>query len=302
MFEMFQDDESELFGERKLLLFDGTYSMFRAFYGFDVERFKTGQGVPNNCIYGVSRTLIAMMKQEKPTHLAFAYDVSRAGHRRELLPQYKEGRAKTPDELLAQFPHVKELLRLAKVAVVEQERLEADDIIATLATRAAEKDWTVRIFSSDKDMYQLVTERVNIIRPRTGQAGFDIITPEVIRTKYGVEPHQYPELAALVGEGADNIPGVPGIGPKTALKLICEYGDLDNLLNQAGTVTGKVGEALQNHTEQVKLNRQVNQLLTQAELSVTLKDTLLKSPPLGPVNDFLFKWEMPSLVNRFKWG
>jgi DNA polymerase-1 len=305
MFELFEDENSEFYdaslSSKKLLLVDGSYAQYRSFYGYNVENFKTSDGKANNCIYGVAKTLINLVNLENPTHIAFAYDLGRKGHRKDLLPQYKEGRQKTPDELIEQFEPVKEMLDLAQVPRVEQERLEADDIIATLASQAEAQKWDVRVFSSDKDMFQLVTDKVNVIRPNVGRAGFHSITPEVVVHKYQLTPEQYPDLAALVGEGADNIPGVPKVGEKTAVKWLLQYGSLDNLLKNADEVPGKVGENLREHIDQVKLNRQINQLLRDADLTHTLGDLELKPPKIQSVNEFFEQWEMPSLLNKFKW-
>jgi DNA polymerase-1 len=299
MFDIFEDPESEFFVQNKFLLIDGSYLMFRSFFGYGVDKFHKHNGEPNNCVYGVSKALLQLVRQESPTHIAIAYDTSRQGHRLDMLPQYKDGRNKTPDELLEQFPPVKELLRLLGITVLEKERYEADDIIATLASSADENKFKVRIFSSDKDMFQLVTENVHIIRPITGGV-FEIVDEAKVVEKSGVSPKRYPDLAALVGEGADNSPGVPGIGPKTALKLLQKYGDLDNLLNNISDVEGRIGKLLCEHVEQVRLNRQVNELLRDVPIDYELSDFAVPHTYSDSVDDFLRQWEIPSLVGKFK--
>ncbi|MDR2508822.1 MAG: hypothetical protein LBC50_01690 [Candidatus Ancillula sp.] len=303
MFEMFENGSAygEFEDKGKLLLIDGPYSMFRAFYGYSAERFHRKDGVANNCIYGVARTILQLLHQEKPTHIAFAYDVSREGHRRELLPTYKDGRKKTPEDLVDQFPSVREMLEYANIDVLEKRRFEADDIIATLSTEASNLGWDVRIFSSDRDMYQLVDNHVHILRPCTKNAGLEVMTPEAVRKRYGVDAKQYPELQALIGEAADNIPGVPGVGPKTALKWILEYESLENLLNNAEEIPGKIGDALREHSDQVLLNRKLNHLVRDVPLNKTVQDLRLKSPNESSLNKFFEEWEMPSMMKSFKW-
>ena len=303
MFEMFEDGTTfgEFEGKGKLLLLDGPYSMFRAFYGYSAESFRRQDGAASNCIYGVAHTILKLIRTENPTHIAFAYDVSRAGHRREMLPTYKDGRKKTPEDLIAQFPIVREMLNLARIDSLEKERFEADDIIATLAQQASSMEWDVRIFSSDRDMYQLVDENVQVVRPKARGGGMEIMDAAAVQKRYGVTPQQYPELQALIGESADNIPGVPGVGPKTALKLLLEYENLDNLLSNVGSVDGKIGDALREHEEQVRLNRKINQLVKDVSLEKSPEDLRIKCPDMPKLNAFFKEWEMPSLVGRFNW-
>ncbi|MDR1862156.1 MAG: hypothetical protein LBQ41_03990 [Candidatus Ancillula sp.] len=308
MFEMFEDESSEFFEPNKLLLIDGSYAMYRAYYGYNVDSFRKKDGTPSNCIYGIAKTLLALIQEDPPTHLAICFDHPVKGRRKELLPQYKEGRTATPDELKAQFAEVKKLLAVAKITALEVERLEADDIIATLATRAEQKNWEVKIFSSDKDMYQLISSKTTILRPSSAKSGgsgrsgsrFDKLTPESFEQKYGFAHEKYPDFAALVGEQADNIPGVPGVGPKTATKWIQEYATLDDILESSEAIGGKVGVALKESAQQVRLNRKINQLQLDAEIGAELDDLRLNTPPQPAVNAFFDEWEMPSLVNRFR--
>jgi DNA polymerase-1 len=305
VFEIFQDPESEFYQPKKLLLIDWPYAMYRSYFGYDVERFRTNTGQPNNCIYGVAQLVNSLIAQEKPTHFAFTGDVSRAGHRKDILPQYKEGRTPTPEELSAQFPIVREMINLMNIPLVEKERYESDDIIATYAHNAASENFKVQIFSSDRDMYQLVTENVQIIRPcarkEQYRSNFEYITPRIVEERYGLPPARYPEHAALVGEKADNIPGVPGIGTKTATKLLLEFDGLDNLLENASAVKGKIGEALQEHLDQVRINRQVNRLLTDVDLPLGLESLTLEHPNSTKLADFFTKWQIPSLVRKCTW-
>ncbi|MDR0950646.1 MAG: hypothetical protein LBM13_03325 [Candidatus Ancillula sp.] len=301
MFDIFEDESSDFFVPQKLLLVDGSYSMYRSYFGYDVEHFRRDGDCPTNCIYGIARQIIQLVNTFHPTYWAFVYDLGRANYRMDLMPTYKGGREKTPDELNQQREPVKEMLRLANIPIVEQERLEADDIIATLSKQGREKGWKVKIFSSDKDMFQLVEEDVTIVRPKFHKSGLEVLDAEYIVNRFGLQPRQYPDLAALVGEGADNIPGVPGVGPKTAAKWLQRYDNLDNLLVHADELTGKVGAALREDIEQVKLNRKINNLIRDADLNTSLDKLEIKSPNLSSLNNFFIKNQIPSLVDSFKW-
>lgn len=299
MFDIFTDVDSEFYEPRTVLLIDGSFLQFRSFFGYNVESFKRSDGTPSNCIYGVAKTLQRLISEEKPTHIAVAYDKGRAGHRQDMLPTYKHGRQETPKELIEQFPIVKQMLDLMNVYHYEQEFLEADDIIATYAAKAAENKWNVKIFSSDKDMHQLINDHISIIRPQHSGGGFVEVDHDYIVDKYGITPTQYPQVAALTGEGADNIPGVPKWGEKTAAKYILEYGDIENLLANADKIPGVVGANLRDNIDQVRLNLKINKLLTDADLPDSLDKLEVKIANKSALNEFFLEWEMKSLVGKF---
>lgn len=280
----------------KLLIIDSSYAMYRAFYGYSSENFRTKDGRANNCIYGVTKTITALKKQFDPSHLVLATDLGKTAYRNEILPQYKEGRTATPDDLKAQRKPVDEMYSLANIAIAEHKEYEADDIIATLAKKASESDFDVLIFSSDRDMFQLINDRVQIVRPCQGKSGFEIVDERYIKDKYGVSVERYPEIAALVGEGADNIPGVPGVGPKTATKWLQEFGSLDNLLQNAPNIPGKVGQALRDNVDIVLRNRKLNSLIDTVDLGIDLDNLSIRNPQRDKLDQFYRDWETPSLV------
>ncbi|MDR1447541.1 MAG: hypothetical protein LBI63_01050 [Candidatus Ancillula sp.] len=298
MFEMFSDINSEFYQAKKVLLIDGSFVMFRTFYGYSMEKYMIDETTSNNCVFGVAKFIIKILGHIKPDIVVFAYDISRSGHRLDLLPQYKDGRPPTPEQLIAQREPVRELIKLLGIPILELERYEADDIIATLAHQANNKSYKTSIFSSDRDMYQLICENTTVLS--TNQyGGFKVLDTSYVFDKYGVYPDQYPELAALVGENADNIPGVHGIGPVTGAKLLREYGNLEKLLNNANKVGGKIGVSLCKSIEQVRLNRKVNELLRDAPLEYAIDDLRCKNPRLDEVDEFLRSWKIPSLVGKF---
>ncbi|WP_255372182.1 DNA polymerase I [Demequina sp. NBRC 110053] len=253
-----------------LLLIDGLSMAFRAFFGLPVENFATSTGVPTNAVYGFTTMLATLMREHQPTHVAVAFDLPGGTFRTERLPSYKGTRDVTPPEFEPQVPLIREMLDAMGIAAVDKERFEADDLLATYARLGREAGMDVLVVSGDRDTIQLVTGEVTLLYPRKGVSDLVRFTPEAVHEKYGVEPGQYPDLAALVGETSDNLPGVPGVGPKTAAKWIGVYGGLTGVLDAADDVPGKAGESLRGHLDQVRLNRELNHLLTDLEVPLDL--------------------------------
>ena len=241
----------------RLLLLDGHSLAYRAFYALPVENFSTTTGQHTNAVYGFTAMLINVLRDEQPTHLAVAFDVSRATFRAEQYAEYKANRAKSPDEFQGQVSLIKEVLNALRVPFIEKVGFEADDIIGTLATQAMADDFEVLICSGDRDSFQLVNDRTTVIYPMRGVSEMKRMTPAAVEERYGLPPARYPELAALVGESSDNLPGVPGVGPKTAAKWITLYDGLDNVVNRAEEIKGKAGESLREHLDDVIRNRQL---------------------------------------------
>ena len=261
----------------RLLLLDGHSLAYRAFFALPVENFSTTTGQHTNAVYGFTAMLINVLRDEQPTHLAVAFDVSRKTFRSEAYSDYKANRSKSPDEFQGQVSLIKEVLNALRVPFVEKDGFEADDIIGTLATQALEDDFDVLICSGDRDSFQLVGEHTTVIYPMRGVSEMKRMTPAAVEEKYGVPPSRYPELAALVGESSDNLPGVPGVGPKTAAKWILTYDGLTNVVNQAEDIKGKAGESLREHLDDVIRNRQLNALVL--DLDLPLKPTDLAMQP-----------------------
>ena len=255
-----------------LLVIDGHSMAFRAFYALPVENFVTAQGQHTNAVFGFASMLIKILEKYQPSHIAVAFDVSRHSFRTDEYPEYKGTRDATPEEFKGQIELIRDLLAAMGIRSLSREGFEADDFLATLAHRGTQADMRVFVVSGDRDSFQTVTDTVTVLYPGLTPGDLREMTPERIEDKYGVPPYRYPEIAALVGEASDNLPGVPGVGPKTAAQWINRFGGLDNLLEHADQVTGKRGEALREHVEDVRRNRRLNHLLTDMDLECELDD------------------------------
>ncbi len=204
--------------------------------------------------------LINLIKQYDPTHIAVAFDVSRKSFRTEIFPEYKATRSKSPEEFKGQVDLIKEVLDSMSIMRLEKEGYEADDLIATLATQASEAGFATEIVSGDRDSFALVSASVTVLYPKKGVSDLAVMTVEAIEEKYKLSPVQYPDFAALRGDPSDNLPGIPGVGEKTAQKWINEYGSLSALVAAADSVSGKVGDSLRENLAQVLLNRRITEL------------------------------------------
>ncbi|MEV6300891.1 DNA polymerase I [Actinoplanes sp. NPDC051861] len=256
----------------RLLLLDGHSLAYRAYFALPVENFSTATGQPTNAVFGFTSMLINMLRDEKPTHIVVAFDVSRRSFRTEKYADYKAGRSETPQPFQGQVSLIKEVLEALRIPVVEKQNYEADDVIATLATQAREAGMEVVISSGDRDAFQLATENVTILYPVRGVSEVWRMTPEAIETKYFVPPSRYRDKAALVGETSDNLGGVPGVGDKTAAKWINEFGGLDGIIANVDKIKGKAGDNLRAHLADVMRNYDLNALIRDLELPVTPAD------------------------------
>ncbi|GIE35037.1 DNA polymerase I [Actinoplanes italicus] len=256
----------------RLLLLDGHSLAYRAYFALPVENFSTHTGQPTNAVFGFTSMLINMLRDEKPTHIAVAFDVSRHSFRTEKYADYKAGRAETPQPFQGQVSLIKEVLEALRIPVLEKPGFEADDVIATLATQARAGGMEVLISTGDRDAFQLAGEHTTIIYPVRGVSDVWRMTPDAIETKYFVRPEQYRDKAALVGETSDNLIGVPGVGDKTAAKWIKEYGGLDGIIANVDKIKGKVGDSLRAHLADVMRNYELNALVCDLELPLRPED------------------------------
>ncbi|MEU7565035.1 DNA polymerase I [Streptomyces fradiae] len=250
----------------RLLLMDGHSLAYRAFFALPAENFTTSGGQTTNAVYGFASMLANTLRDEAPTHFAVAFDVSRKTWRTQDFPEYKANRSSTPDEFKGQVQLIGELLDTMNAVRFAVEGFEADDIIATLATQAEAAGYEVLIVTGDRDSFQLVTDHVTVLYPTKGVSELTRFTPEKVQEKYGLSPSQYPDFAALRGDPSDNLPGIPGVGEKTATKWITQFGSFQELVERADEVKGKVGQALRDHLESVKLNRHLTELVRDVEL------------------------------------
>ena len=257
----------------RLLLLDGHSLAYRAFFALPAQNFSTKTGQTTNAVFGFTSMLINLLRDEQPTHLAVAFDLSRPTHRLQEYPEYKAGRAATPDEFRSQIPLIIEVLDALAIPHASVEGYEADDVIATLATRAAAAGHEVLVCSGDRDTMQLVTDQVSVLYPLKGVSELARLDPAGVAERYGVAPELYSDLAALVGESSDNLPGVPGVGPKTAAKWLSQYGDLHGVVAHADAVKGKAGESLRANLDGVLRNRRLNTLERDLDVPLSVEDT-----------------------------
>ena len=256
-----------------LMVIDGHSLAFRAFYALPVDSFVSPDGQHTNAIHGFISMFLGLLKKENPTHVAVAFDISRYSFRSRIYPEYKATRGETPSEFIGQVPLLQEALAAMGVVTLTKEDYEADDILATLAHQAGEKGFDVLVVSGDRDTFQLVNDRVTVLYPSArGVAELKRYTPSAVEERYGVPPHKYPDVAALVGETSDNLVGVDKVGEKTAVKWITQFGSLDSVLEHADEISGVVGQNLRDQRDRAIRNRQLNRLLTDVALDVTLEE------------------------------
>ncbi len=272
----------------RLLLIDGHSVAYRAFFALPVENFSTTTGQHTNAVFGFTSMLINVLRDEQPTHVAVAFDVSRQTFRTQEYTEYKANRSKSPDEFKGQVELIKDVVHALGIPTFEKDGFEADDVIGTLATQAEASGMEVLICTGDRDALQLVTGTTTVLYPRKGVSDLVRMTPTAVEEKYGVTPEHYPEIAALVGETSDNLPGVPGVGPKTAAKWITKYGSLEALVADVDAVPGKAGESLREHLDDVLRNRRINALVRDLDL------------PAGPADvSFSTDWNRDAIHEIF---
>lgn len=271
-----------------LLVVDGHSLAFRAFFALPVDNFSTSSGQATNAVWGFATMLAQVIDAEKPDHLGVAFDVKGGTFRNEMLPQYKGTREAAPEELLTQLPLIQRMLTALGVTYIEKPGFEGDDVIATLATMGDKAGYHTLVLSGDRDAFQLVDDNVTVLYPGHHFKDLKHMTPQSIIDKYKVTPAQYPDLAALRGETADNIPGVPGVGDGFAAKWINQFGSLDGICEHADEIGGKKGESLRANIDQVILNRKVNALVRDVDLGVDIEDLTFGTVDVAQI-DALFK-------------
>ena len=257
--------------KRRILLIDGHSLAYRAFYALPLDNFSTSSGQHTNAIYGFASMLLNLIRDEKPTHIAAAFDVSRKTFRTEAFPEYKANRAKTPDEFRSQISYINELLEAFKIKSFECEGFEADDILATIVAHDAGES-EILICTGDRDTFQLVDKSVTVLYPKKGVTELARMNPQAVIEKYGLTPEQYPDFAALRGDPSDNLPSIPGVGEKTAAKWILEFGSLKGLIAHVDEVPGKAGEALRANLNNVIRNRELTQLRSDVPIPIHIEE------------------------------
>jgi DNA polymerase-1 len=282
-----------------LLIIDGHSLAFRAFYALPVDSFSTRDGQHTNAIHGFLSMLILLLQNEKPTHLAVAFDISRYSFRTREYAEYKGTRGETPPEFIGQIPLLEEALKAMRIPTISKEDFEADDILATLAREGAEQGFTVLVVSGDRDAIQMVNDDVTLLYPNArGVSELKRYDRDAVFERYGIEPHQYPEVAALVGETSDNLIGIDKVGEKTAVKWITAYGSLDGVLEHADEITGVVGEKLREQKDRAIRNRKLNHLITDVDLAIGPADLRRQGIDERAVKEVFDRLQFRTLLER----
>lgn len=283
----------------RLLVLDGHSMAFRAFFALPADKFSTARGQHTNAIHGFTSMLINLIKEQKPTHVAVAFDVSDdTTHRKAEYSEYKGGRNETPREMSGQIDLIDQVMGAWGIKTIKMPGYEADDILATLAAMGENAGYEVLLVSGDRDAFQLITDNVFVLYPKKGVSDIPRMDAAAVEEKYFVSPSRYSDLAALVGETADNLPGVPGVGPKTAAKWINLYGGLEGVLEHVDAIGGKVGESLRANVDAVKRNRKLNQLHTDLDLPVTLDELADPRPDQQALEELFDELEFKTIRTR----
>jgi DNA polymerase-1 len=281
-----------------LLLIDGHSLAFRAFYALSPDSFKTSAGQHTNAVHGFISMMLNILQAEQPSHMAVAFDLSRSSFRTDEYPAYKGTRGETPPEFNGQTELLTEALAAMNIVTITKVNYEADDVIATLSKMGDDAGYEVFIVSGDRDTFQLISENTTILYPVKGVMNLARMNDEAVYAKYGVHANQYSDLAALVGETSDNLPGIPGVGPKTAAKWLQEHHSLEAILESADTIGGKVGESLREHKQEAIRNRRLNRLVRDLELPVTLDDLKIEGVNQDEVKRVFANLQFRSLTER----
>ncbi|KGA11332.1 hypothetical protein GM51_22695, partial [freshwater metagenome] len=281
-----------------LLLIDGHSLAFRAFYALNPSNFRTPDGQHTNAVHGFISMLLNLLEGEKPSHLAVAFDISGPSFRAIEYPEYKGNRGETPEEFYGQTELLEEAMKAMNITTLTKKDYEADDILASLADQAAAAGYRVLVVSGDRDTFQLIGENTTILYPIKGVMNLARMNDEAVVERYGIHARQYPDLAALVGETSDNLPGIPGVGPKTAAKWLQAYGDLKTVLAKADEIPGKVGESLREHSELAVRNRRLNHLVRDLDLGLDFESFRLTSVDENKVKATFTKMHFKTLTER----
>ena len=284
---------------KRLFLLDGMALVYRAHFALIARPIFTSKGVNSSALYGFTQTLLEILSKQQPTHLAVAFDTDAPTPRHTVYPDYKATRQAMPEDLSAALPHVRRMLEAFRVPVLECDGYEADDIIGTLARRAEKDGFQTFMVTPDKDFGQLVDENTFLYRPSRQGDGVEIMGIPEIRARWGIErTDQVIDILALMGDSVDNVPGVPGVGEKTATKLIAQFGSVENLLAKTGELKGKLKENLETHRDSALLSKKLVTLLCDAPCQYKLDELKLRPPDEPKVKEMLIEWEFNSIGKR----
>src|SRR5690625_237171 len=282
---------------KKLVLIDGNSILYRAFFALPLLH--NDKGVFTNAVYGFTNILLNILETEKPSHMLVAFDAGKTTFRHSTYKEYKGGRQKTPPELSEQFPLTRELLNAFHIPHYELDLYEADDIIGTLAVDGDKEGWEVKVISGDQDLLQLVSNQVTVDVTRKGVSEVESYTPEIMQEKMELSPEQIIDLKALMGDSSDNIPGVPGVGIKTATKLLKEYKTLDAIYENIDKIGGeRLKENLQTHKEDALMSRELATINQKSPITISLDDLDYKGYEYQDIYELFSELEFRSLLDR----
>jgi DNA polymerase I len=287
--------------DKKLVLIDGNSIAYRAFFALPL--LNNDKGIHTNAIYGFTMMLMRILEDEKPTHLLVAFDAGKTTFRHKTFSEYKGGRQKTPPELSEQFPFIRDLLDAFGISRYQLENYEADDIIGTLSKVAEEDGYRIKIISGDKDLTQLASENTTVSITRKGITDVEVYTPEHIQEKYGLSPNQIIDMKGLMGDQSDNIPGVPGVGEKTAIKLLKEFETLEDLLASIDQVSGeKLKEKLSEYKQQAIMSKELATITREAPIEVALSEIKYSGYSHDKVKTIFKEFGFNSLLDKIQDG
>src|SRR5436190_767048 len=285
--------------EKKLFLLDGMALVYRAHFALIARPIFTSKGVNTSALYGFTQTLLEIIKNQQPTHIAVAFDTDAPTARHAAFPDYKATRQVMPEDLSLALPHVQRMLEAFRIPVLICDGYEADDIIGTLARQAEGEGFTTHMVSPDKDFGQLIDENTFLYRPSRMGDGVEILGIPEIKQRWGIErPEQVVDVLALMGDSVDNVPGVPGVGEKTAMKLIGQFGTVENLLARSGELTGKLKERVESNREQALLSKRLVTINCESPCNVDLESLKVQSPDEDKLKGLLIEFEFNSIGKR----
>ncbi|WNR43283.1 DNA polymerase I [Paenibacillus roseipurpureus] len=284
----------------KLIIIDGNSIAFRAFYALPL--LSNSSGLHTNAVYGFTTMLLKLIEEEKPTHFLVAFDAGKITFRHKEYTEYKGGREKTPSELSEQFPLIKELLKAFKIPQFELSGYEADDIIGTLTKAADEKGEKVLLVSGDKDMLQLASDHVTVAITRKGISEMDRFDPEAIKEKYGLTPNQIIDLKGLMGDTSDNIPGIPGVGEKTALKMLHDFGTVEEVLANTASLKGKMKEKVEEHAQSAIMSKELATIYREVPMETAWETFRYDGFDGQALSSMFRKLEFKSLLEKLDFG
>ncbi len=286
---------------KKLFLLDAYALIFRAYYAFINRPIRNSRGLNTSAIFGFVNTLDEVLKKDQPSHIAICFDPPAPTFRHTMFPEYKANREATPPDIKLSVPYIKQIIEAYGIPSLEISGFEADDVVGTVAKRARKEGFEVYMMTPDKDYAQLVEEGIYMYKPRRSGNDIEILGVEEVKEKFQIQnPLQVIDILALWGDTSDNVPGAPGIGEKTAQKLIADYGSVEGLLQHTAELKGKQKENIESHIEQIKLSKQLVTIDTQVPMSLRMDDLLRKEPNNGALKKLFTELEFRTLLTRFE--